>query len=170
MTRFRKPSEIFQLDDQDRKDWQQYTQRVKRLKSSNRIIKKRPFRTRIKINPHTIDAEFIPALQPRGPRRGKSHIHFQACLDLHGMTQDQAYEKVVNFIAQSQAQHFKWVLIITGKGRAHTTLWWENLGILKNLVPRWLNEAPNRELVETYQHASLQDGGEGALYVMLKRS
>lgn len=168
LSKFPKPHEIFQLDDQDLEDWQQYSKSVKQLKRPNRFIKKRPFRTRVKIDPNTV--EFIPALEPRVARKAKNHIHFQASLDLHGMTQDQAYEKLINFIAQSQAQHFRCVLIITGKGRPHTTLWWENLGILKDLVPRWLNEVPNCELVEAYQHASLQDGGEGALYVILKRS
>jgi DNA-nicking Smr family endonuclease len=170
LSKFRKPPEIFQLDDQDHEDWQQYSKSVKRLKRPDRLTNKKPLRTKIKIDPNTLEAKYIPTLHFRASKKSKNHVHFQACLDLHGMTQDQAYEKLVSFIAQSQAQHFRCVLIITGKGRAHTTLWWENLGILKDLVPRWLNEDPNRAHVATYQHACPQDGGEGALYVFLKHS
>ena len=41
--------------------------------------------------------------------------------------------------------------------------------MLRNAVPRWLNEAPNRGKVLAFEYARQKDGGVGALYVLLKR-
>jgi DNA-nicking Smr family endonuclease len=56
------------------------------------------------------------------------------------------------------------VLVITGKG-----IWRSEAGILREMVPRWLNEAPNRARVLAIAHAQPRHGGQGALYVLLKR-
>ena len=53
---------------------------------------------------------------------------------------------------------------MTGKGVGK-----EGGGVLRNAVPRWLNEAPNREKVLAFEYARQKDGGVGALYVLLKR-
>jgi DNA-nicking Smr family endonuclease len=167
VVKFRKPPELFQLIDQDCEDWQQYSRNVKPLEKLNRVVKKKARRIKISVDHNTSIDEFTCVLKPSSSKQSKKQIRFQACLDLHGMTRDQAYEKLVYFIAQSQAQNFKCVLVITGKGRPHTKLWWENLGILKDLVPRWLMEEPNHARVASYQYARPQDGGEGALYIFL---
>ena len=52
--------------------------------------------------------------------------------------------------------------MITGKGLAGG-------GILREQVPRWLNQQPNRARVLAFDYARPQHGGEGALYVLLKR-
>jgi DNA-nicking Smr family endonuclease len=58
------------------------------------------------------------------------------------------------------------VLVITGKGlRADG-----GGGVLRNAVPRWMNEPPNRERILAFAHATPPDGGEGALYVLLRRT
>ncbi|MGY9015413.1 MAG: Smr/MutS family protein, partial [Rhodospirillales bacterium] len=58
------------------------------------------------------------------------------------------------------------VLVITGKGlRPDGTT-----GVLRTAVPRWLNESPNRERILGFSYAAPKDGGEGALYVRLKKS
>ncbi len=44
-----------------------------------------------------------------------------------------------------------------------------NGGVLRDAVPRWLNEAPLREHVLAFSHARPDDGGAGALYVLLRR-
>jgi DNA-nicking Smr family endonuclease len=41
-------------------------------------------------------------------------------------------------------------------------------GVLKRNVPRWLDEPDLRVLIVSYTTASLQHGGEGALYVHLR--
>ena len=93
-------------------------------------------------------------------RRGRLPIDGR--LDLHGMTQAAAAERLVEFIAGAQSAGKRCVLVITGKGLAGG-------GILREQVPRWLNQPPNRGRVLAFDYAQAQHGGMGALYVLLKR-
>lgn len=95
-------------------------------------------------------------------RRGRLPI--EGKLDLHGLTQEEAHDQLAGFIAISQKQGRRCILVVTGKG-----LWREGAGILREMVPRWLNERPNRARVLAITQAQPQHGGAGALYVLLKR-
>lgn len=96
-------------------------------------------------------------------RRGK--VQIQARLDLHGMTQGEARPALEDFIERAWATGKREVLIITGKGtRADGSI-----GILRQAVPGWLNDPVNRNRVTAFTHAAAKDGGEGALYVRIKR-
>ncbi|MEZ5825192.1 MAG: Smr/MutS family protein [Geminicoccaceae bacterium] len=61
-----------------------------------------------------------------------------------------------------QARGARCVLVITGMGQ-------RNGGILRRMTPRWLDTEPNRSRILAYNTAHLRDGGDGALYVLLKR-
>ena len=89
-------------------------------------------------------------------RRGQMSV--DARLDLHGQTQDMAHEALSAFLARAQGSGARTVLVITGKS-----------GVLRQMVPRWLNAAPNRARVLSFVPARPADGGEGALYVLLKK-
>lgn len=168
LTQSPKPPKTFRLNDQDREVWEHYSGTVKQLKKSERLPHKKAPKAKIKIEQDdAFEIRYIP--KPLSSKRNKNPVHFQARLDLHGMTQDQAYEKLIDFLAQCRARDFKCVLIITGKGRPRSMVSWENEVILKDLVPRWLNEEPNRVRVRAYEQADLQNGGDGALYVFLNR-
>jgi DNA-nicking Smr family endonuclease len=95
-------------------------------------------------------------------RRGQLPI--EGKLDLHGLTQEEAHNQLGGFIAVSQKQGRRCILVVTGKG-----LWREGAGILRENVPRWLNERPNRARVLAIAQAQPQHGGTGALYILLKR-
>lgn len=95
--------------------------------------------------------------------RGK--LPLEGRLDLHGMTQDQAHGKLTRFIATSAEAGKRCVLVITGKGLKPTG----ETGVLRKAVPRWLNSSELRPLVLAIRYAQSKDGGEGALYVLLKR-
>ena len=95
-------------------------------------------------------------------RRGRLTI--EAEIDLHGMTQADAHRALCAFIAGQQAAGRRCVRVITGKGAFR-----EGGGVLRAAVPRWLNEAEMRSRVLAISHAQPRDGGEGALYVLLKR-
>jgi DNA-nicking Smr family endonuclease len=95
-------------------------------------------------------------------RRGQLPI--EGKLDLHGLTQEEAHDQLGGFIAVSQKQGRRCILVVTGKG-----MWREGAGILRENVPRWLNERPNRARVLAIAQAQPQHGGSGALYVLLKR-
>jgi DNA-nicking Smr family endonuclease len=85
-------------------------------------------------------------------------------VDLHRQTQDEARRSLDGFLAASQATGRRCVLVITGKGYGSG-----GAGILKTMVPRWLDEQPNRGRVLAFCHALPSHGGEGALYVLLRR-
>lgn len=90
-------------------------------------------------------------------KRGK--IEIAARLDLHGHTQDQAFGALERFLAASQSRGARSVLVITGKS-----------GVLRQQVPRWLNAPPNRARVLSFTSARPNDGGDGALYILLRKA
>jgi len=94
-------------------------------------------------------------------KRGKHEI--EARIDLHGMTQDEAHRALAAFIRGARATGKRCVLVITGRGRAGG-------GILKSAVPRWLDEPEFRPHLLAIATAQPRDGGNGALYVMLRRT
>lgn len=88
-------------------------------------------------------------------------------LDLHGMTQAQAHGALLHYLRARQAHGCRVVLVITGKGmRADLA----ERGILKRMVPLWLRLPELRTVVVGFESASVRHGGEGALYVRLRRS
>ena len=94
-------------------------------------------------------------------------------IDLHGMTQGRAHTALRGFLASAQARGCKMVLVITGKGKPldihhHQDLHHER-GVLKRVVPKWLRLAEFRDLVLSVEDAHIAHGGEGALYVRLRR-
>ncbi len=93
-------------------------------------------------------------------RRGQYPI--DARLDLHGLTQAEAHARLASFLVAAAARGNRCVLVITGRGLRHG-------GTLRSMTPRWLDEPPMRGLVLSYAQASVQHGGEGALYVLLRR-
>jgi DNA-nicking Smr family endonuclease len=90
----------------------------------------------------------------------------EACLDLHNLRQDEAHRSLTGLLATSQAAGRRCILVITGKGYGADGA----VGVLKTMVPRWLLEPPNRGRVLAFCHAARGHGGEGALYVLLRRS
>jgi DNA-nicking Smr family endonuclease len=95
-------------------------------------------------------------------RRGKTPI--EGRIDLHGRTQAQAHDDLHDFVARAHAAGKRMVLVITGKGITGA-----KSGVLRENVPRWLNEPTLRRHVLAFDYAEPQHGGEGALYVLLKR-
>jgi len=95
-------------------------------------------------------------------------------IDLHGMTQAQAHSTLDAFIASGHAQGKRCVLVVTGKG-GKTGVDPDNIfverrtGVLRSMVPKWLNEGGNRARVLNFMPAQARHGGDGALYVLLRR-
>ena len=93
-------------------------------------------------------------------KRGEMVI--DATLDLHGLTQDVAHMQLSAFVLRAFDSGRRCLLVITGKGR-------DGGGVLRGQVPRWLNQPGLRERILGFCHARPQHGGEGALYVLVKR-
>ena len=95
-------------------------------------------------------------------RMQRGQVPIEGRLDLHGKSQAQAHEELKAFIAWAVQRNFRHVLIITGKGR-------DGHGILRQKVPEWLKDAPLSYHLNAISYAQPKDGGEGALYIRLKR-
>ncbi|MGP9820713.1 Smr/MutS family protein [Salinarimonas sp. NSM] len=96
-----------------------------------------------------------------------------ATLDLHGMRQGEAHLALHGFLHRAAAQGHAIVLVITGKGApgrdGGMAALFEERGVLRRLVPHWLAEPAIRGLVVGFEPAAHHHGGEGALYVRLRR-
>ena len=100
-------------------------------------------------------------------RRGR--VGIDGRIDLHGMTQSQAHAALNSFVLRGWHEQRRCLLVITGKGSTGRGSGGQGMGVLRQVVPRWLNEAPLRPLVLAIHRAQQKDGGDGALYVLLKR-
>ncbi len=78
------------------------------------------------------------------------------------MTQDRARAALIGFILRAHAEGERTVLVITGKGALGD-------GVLRRRAPEWLAEPPLRPLIAGLSEAHQRHGGQGALYVALKR-
>lgn len=113
-----------------------------------------------------------PPLAPFGRRmrqriaRGSHAIGGR--LDLHGLTQREAYDALIGFLRTAQARGEPLVLVITGKGAPGAEAGHER-GVLKRQVPHWLRLPAFRDLVVGFEPAHVTHGGEGALYVRVRR-
>lgn len=93
-------------------------------------------------------------------RRGQYAI--EAELDLHGRVVAEARELVSDFLRQAQASGKRCVRIIHGKGLSSEG----KLPVLKVKVNSWLRQ---KDAVLAFCSARKNDGGTGAVYVLLKR-
>jgi DNA-nicking Smr family endonuclease len=91
-----------------------------------------------------------------------------ARIDLHGRTQSEAHAALLDFLRRAQAQGARFVLVITGKGGGPGSS--GERGILKRQVPLWLRLPEFRLLVLAAEDAHVAHGGEGALYVRVRRA
>jgi DNA-nicking Smr family endonuclease len=97
--------------------------------------------------------------------RGSEPIH--ARLDLHGKTQAHAHRELLRFLRGAQMEGARFVLVITGKGSRTDN---SERGILNRQVPLWLAQPNVRAYVASFEPAHARHGGEGALYVRLRRA
>ena len=109
------------------------------------------------------DSSFIDGNLAKKLRNGKLSIN--AYIDLHGKSQDEAIEDLINFIDYSIHTRKRCIKIITGKG-PHAP---EEFGVLHQNLPRWLNIDRIRPHILMFCHAQPKDGGIGAYYILLKR-
>ena len=113
-----------------------------------------------------------PPQLPTLGRREKSQLsrgrkEIDARIDLHGMTQARAHRALLGFLQRASHDGMRFVLVITGKGR--TVGPESERGVLRRQVPLWLAAAEFRTMVIGYDEAGIGHGGEGALYVRLRR-
>jgi len=104
---------------------------------------------------------FRPGIQHKMIRNlRKGQYNAEAVLDLHGKTIEEAREILSHFLLNCQRKGIRHVMIIHGKGRSHSK------PIIKNKLNHWLRQT---EYVLAFCSATAQDGGTGALYILLRR-
>lgn len=95
----------------------------------------------------------------------KGRVSIDSRIDLHDMTQAEAISRLQSFLYQAHDLGHRHVLVITGKGGSPTSE-----GVLRRMLPIWLNTPAFAPIVNGYQAASRNHGGDGAFYVRLRRT
>lgn len=94
-------------------------------------------------------------------------------LDLHGLRQTDAHRRLLAFLRTAQARGDRLVAVITGKGRgpAGSAAGWDEdrRGVLRQAVPQWLRLPEFRPYVVGHRVSPRLQGGEGAIYVQIRR-
>lgn len=111
-------------------------------------------------------------------RLGRGRDAIDVRIDLHGMTQREAHDALIGFLHRAQCDGARTALIVTGKGTAGKGTTGDGLGprqafsergVLRRQVPMWLALPEFRRYVAGFDTAHVSHGGEGALYVRLRR-
>ena len=132
------------ISDKDKKDWQTF------ISSKEKIV----------------DKDFKPQI--------KDHLKVRS-LDLHGYTLEQANNAIEQFILKAFEEGVSKLIIVTGKG-IHSDVEKDpyvskDLSILKYSVPEFINNNQNlMRVINDIQNATIEDGGSGAFYILLKKN
>ena len=108
----------------------------------------------------------------RDLKRGRVKIDRR--LDLHGYSLVDAYDKFRTEVKKTYSKNKRCILVITGKGvhqNKNKKLGENKLfyGKIKNSIVSWINEEELKSYVLTYQDASFDYGGDGAIFVYLRK-
>ena len=104
---------------------------------------------------------------------GRGRIEIDGRIDLHGMTQNEARSALHQFIHARFSRGDRTVLVITGKGMKTDSDYIAAMterGVLRTMLPIWLNEPSLAPMVSGWSVAARGHGGEGAWYVRLRRA
>ena len=133
-----------QISDKDKKDWEKFLSKKDKL--------------------HDKDISYF-----------KNKLIKTSQIDLHGFTLDDANKKVEKFISESYDNGINKIIIVTGKGlhsdNEKNPYISKDLSILRYSVPECIKK--NNELmklIKEFKQAPIQDGGEGAFYIHLKKN
>jgi DNA-nicking Smr family endonuclease len=175
------------LSEEEHALWESVARQIKPLRKRSRLAKAQeeeasPAARPIVPPPSPRPAKANPISKPNPPptapqlarlgRRERSQLsrgrkEIDARLDLHGMTQTRAHRALSDFLRRAHADGLTFVLIITGKGRSGERD--SERGVLRRQVPQWLSLPEFRTLVVGFEEAHIGHGGEGALYVRIRR-
>jgi DNA-nicking Smr family endonuclease len=110
-----------------------------------------------------MDREGVDPIEPVRKRRiVRERDPIGGRIDLHGMTQDRARASLEAFLEHAWNDGYRAVLVITGKGV-------QGDGVLRRRAPEWLGAAHLSHIVAGISDAHRRHGGDGAMYVALKR-
>jgi DNA-nicking Smr family endonuclease len=102
-------------------------------------------------------------------RLARGRLAIDAAIDLHGMRQDEAHRALRAFLIREQSAGARIVLVVTGKGLRGPRHADDAPGVLKRHAPHWLSAPEWRRFISGFDQAGRGHGGDGALYVRLRR-
>lgn len=104
-------------------------------------------------------------------RVARGTIEIDGRIDLHGLTQLDAHDRLRGFLIDAQSRGSKLVIVITGKGKVggEDPFGMNERGVLRRRVPQWLAEPGLRNIVIGFEEAHRSHGGGGALYVRIRK-
>lgn len=169
-------------DNFDDELWRQETSDTKKLGAKEKMLQKKPVTTQERrdfagsghrIAPQQVRGDIAELAigdlahvdRNTGEKLRRGEMPIEGRLDLHGMTQAEAFPELHRFITEAYASGKRCLLVVTGKGSRSES----GRGILQEAVPRWLNTPELRPAILVFCPAQARDGGTGALYVLLKR-
>jgi DNA-nicking Smr family endonuclease len=174
------------LSEEERALWEMVAKQTKPLRKKHRAAKRPADSPVAEAAPSAAAKPLLSARIPRAPqpqppaapplaplgRRERSQLsrgrkEIDARLDLHGMTQIGAHRALSGFLQRAHSDGLTFVLIITGKGKMGAE---SERGVLRRQVPQWLSLPEFRSLVVGFEEAHVGHGGEGALYVRIRRA
>ena len=131
------------ISDKDKKDWQDFLSKNEKL----------PNKDSIKTN---------------------SLVFRSTEIDLHGFTLDDANKEIEKFIHECFNNGFNKIRVVTGKGlhsnNEQDPYVSKDLSILRYSVPEFIkNNIELMKLINEFKEAPVEDGGEGAFYILLKK-
>ena len=132
------------ISEKDKKDWETF------LSSDEKLLNK------------------DDKLEKKSPLKIKS-------IDLHGYTLDQANKFIEDFIIKSYEESTNKLIVVTGKGlhsqNEKNPYVSKKLSILKYSVPEFISKNKNLvNIIHEITDANIEDGGEGAFYIFLKKN
>ena len=131
------------ISDRDKKDWENFISGKEKLEDKDKkFLKKKNTRIR--------------------------------SLDLHGYSLSDANVKIKQFIQESFNLGAEKLIIVTGKGihsqNEKDPYISKKLGILRYSVPEYINNNVSlNNLIKELSPAKIEDGGEGAFYIYLRK-
>ena len=131
------------ISDKDKKDWQDFLSKNEELPNKDSI-------------------------------NSNSLVYRNTEIDLHGFTLDDANKEIEKFIHECFNNGFNKVRVVTGKGlhsnNEQDPYVSKDLSILRYSVPEFIkNNIELMKLINEFKEAPLEDGGEGAFYILLKK-
>jgi DNA-nicking Smr family endonuclease len=106
----------------------------------------------------------------------KKKVSFKtSSIDLHGYTLDQANKSIEDFIISSYKKKINKLIVVTGKGlhsqNEKNPYVSKDLSILKYSIPEFINNNKNlMSMINDIKDAKVEDGGDGAFYIFLKKN
>jgi len=181
------------ISESDQALWQEVTKTIRPLDKrpdAPDVKPRRMSRDRMQDRPLPMEwhAGNSPEPTPRVDRKTRRRISkgqqdVDRSVDLHGLNQDQAFRQLKSVIEGGVRRGDKTILVVTGKGGARFSQTGSDTpiahrtradfdqfgGVLKRMLPIWLEGSELKPFIESYGEAAKEHGGEGAFYILLRR-